>query len=387
VARRPGTDATLVAYGPSVTAALAAAEAGAERGWDVEVLDLRTIVPLDDVALTESVRRTGRCLVVQEAQGFASVASEIAARVQERCFAALRAPVLRVTGYDIPYPPPLLEDAHLPGPRRILDALERLFATDRAVGRREDRSVLDRQPPRVWRSPMTGRITTDGAVLTGYGPRPADPPLDRLTRRTALPPATRGYERARSVPAVTIWADTDVTGLPSRELLTHFAARCVSGLAEYPELNARIDADRAELVHLPHVHLAFAAQGASSLLTPVIRDAHLLTPEQLAEQLRRLTVLARTGKLPAGQTTGGTFTVNNYGVLNVDGATPLLNHPQSAMLGIGRAIDRPWAVSGSLHVRKIVQLTLTFDHRVCDGVTAAGFLTHVGGGGGLPVLV
>ncbi|HEV7896550.1 MAG TPA: alpha-ketoacid dehydrogenase subunit beta [Planosporangium sp.] len=131
VVRRSGRDATLVAYGPSVPVALEAAEAARDEGWDLEVVDLRTLVPFDDETVTASVRRTGRCVVVQEAQGFAGVGAEIAARVQERCFHSLHAPVLRVAGLDIPYPPPKLEHLHLPGVDRVLDAVARLQWDDR----------------------------------------------------------------------------------------------------------------------------------------------------------------------------------------------------------------------------------------------------------------
>ncbi|WP_136610879.1 alpha-ketoacid dehydrogenase subunit beta [Sinomonas albida] len=123
---RPGTDATIIAYGPAVPPALAAAEAASAEGRSVEVVDLRTIVPFDDETVCESVRKTGRVVVVAEAQGFASVASEITARVQERCFHSLAAPVRRVTGFDIPFPPPKFEHWHLPGVDRILDALDEL---------------------------------------------------------------------------------------------------------------------------------------------------------------------------------------------------------------------------------------------------------------------
>ena len=126
VVRRPGRDATLVAYGPTVPLALESADAAREEGWDLEVVDLRTLVPFDDETVTASVRRTGRCVVLQEAQGFAGVAAEIAARVQERCFHSLHAPVLRVTGFDIPYPAPKLEHVHLPSVDRVLDTVARL---------------------------------------------------------------------------------------------------------------------------------------------------------------------------------------------------------------------------------------------------------------------
>jgi 2-oxoisovalerate dehydrogenase E1 component beta subunit len=131
VVRRSGRDATLVAYGPSVPVALEAAEAARGEGWDLEVVDLRTLVPFDDETVTASVRRTGRCVVVQEAQGFAGVGAEIAARIQERCFHSLHAPVLRVSGLDIPYPAPKLEHIHLPGVDRVLDAVARLQWDDR----------------------------------------------------------------------------------------------------------------------------------------------------------------------------------------------------------------------------------------------------------------
>ncbi|MCP2251103.1 alpha-ketoacid dehydrogenase subunit beta [Lentzea aerocolonigenes] len=126
VVRRPGRDATLIAYGPSVPVALAAAEQAATEGRDLGVVDLRSIVPFDDETVCAEVRRTGRAVVVAEAPGFASVASEIAARVGERCFHHLEAPVRRVTGFDVPYPPPKLEHHFLPGVDRILDAVDTL---------------------------------------------------------------------------------------------------------------------------------------------------------------------------------------------------------------------------------------------------------------------
>uniref|UniRef100_A0AAU3ID70 3-methyl-2-oxobutanoate dehydrogenase (2-methylpropanoyl-transferring) n=1 Tax=Streptomyces sp. NBC_01393 TaxID=2903851 RepID=A0AAU3ID70_9ACTN len=124
--RRTGSSATLITYGPSLPVCLDAAEAAQAEGWDLEVLDLRSLVPFDDAAVCASVRRTGRAVVVHEAQGFAGFGAEVAARVSERCFHYLEAPVLRVTGFDIPYPPPMLEHHHLPDVDRILDAVARL---------------------------------------------------------------------------------------------------------------------------------------------------------------------------------------------------------------------------------------------------------------------
>ncbi|WP_025158437.1 alpha-ketoacid dehydrogenase subunit beta [Leifsonia aquatica] len=123
---RPGTDATMIAYGPSVPVALAAAEAAAEQGRSVGVVDLRSLVPFDDETVCDAVRATGRAVVIAEAPGFASMASEIAARVSERCFHHLLAPVRRVTGFDTPFAPPKLESYYLPSVDRVLDAIDSL---------------------------------------------------------------------------------------------------------------------------------------------------------------------------------------------------------------------------------------------------------------------
>ena len=131
--RRHGTDVTLIAYGGTVATALETADAAAdEQGWDVEVVDLRSLSPFDDTTVAASVRRTGRAVVVHEAASFAGYGAEVAARLTEQCFHYLEAPILRVTGFDIPYPPPTLEQYHLPGVDRILDAIARLQWDDHA---------------------------------------------------------------------------------------------------------------------------------------------------------------------------------------------------------------------------------------------------------------
>jgi len=128
---RDGTDVTLIAYGASVPLALDAADAAAAEGRSVQVVDVRSLTPFDDETVTAAVRSTGRAVVIAEAPGFASVASEIQARVFERCFEYLEAPVRRVTGFDTPYAPPKLEHWYLPDVDRILDAVDSLHWEDR----------------------------------------------------------------------------------------------------------------------------------------------------------------------------------------------------------------------------------------------------------------
>ncbi|MFD9863646.1 alpha-ketoacid dehydrogenase subunit beta [Streptomyces alboflavus] len=125
---REGTDATLVAYGPMVKTCLEAAAAAAEEGKSLEVVDLRTISPLDFDTVQASVEKTGRLIVVHEAPTFFGSGAEIAARITERCFYHLEAPVLRVGGFHAPYPPARVEEDYLPGLDRVLDAVDRSLA-------------------------------------------------------------------------------------------------------------------------------------------------------------------------------------------------------------------------------------------------------------------
>lgn len=126
VVRREGHDATLIAYGPTLPVALEAAAVAASEGRSLQVVDLRSLVPFDDETVCAAVASTGRAVVIAEASGFASMASEVVARVTERCFDSLAAPIRRVTGLDIPYPPPMLEQHHLPSVDRVLDAVDTL---------------------------------------------------------------------------------------------------------------------------------------------------------------------------------------------------------------------------------------------------------------------
>lgn len=125
---RVGSDVTVLAHGAMVAVLLQAAELAAEEGISLEVVDLRSISPIDYAPILESVRKTGRLVVAQEAPGSVSVGSEIAATVAERAFYSLEAPVLRVSGFDVPFPPAKLEGVYLPDADRILEAVDRALA-------------------------------------------------------------------------------------------------------------------------------------------------------------------------------------------------------------------------------------------------------------------
>ncbi|MEU0093091.1 dihydrolipoamide acetyltransferase family protein [Kribbella sp. NPDC006257] len=200
--------------------------------------------------------------------------------------------------------------------------------------------------------------------------------------------ATLSRSRAE-IPEATTWVDVDATALVElREslrtatdagpgLLALMARFVVAGLQKYPELNGFVDTEREELVQYDGVNLGLAAQTERGLVVPAVANAHALTARGLDAEIRRLTASAREGKLTTRELSCGTFTLNNYGSFGVDGSAAIINHPQVAILGVGRIIDRPWVVDSELAIRKLTQLSLVFDHRVCDGGVAAGFLRFV----------
>ncbi|MDZ4089810.1 MAG: dihydrolipoamide acetyltransferase family protein [Arthrobacter sp.] len=204
--------------------------------------------------------------------------------------------------------------------------------------------------------------------------------------------------RSRSeIPEATVWVDVDATALVEMRaalkkadphhtpgLLAFIARFVTAGLKKFPELNTRIVTTEdttggasQEIVAFDGVNLGFAAQTDRGLMVPSVRNADKLSARELDAEIRRLTAVVRDGKASPAELGSGTFTLNNYGVFGVDGSAAIINHPEVGILGVGRIIDKPWVVNGELAVRKVTELTLTFDHRVCDGGTAGGFLRYV----------
>ena len=276
-------------------------------------------------------------------------------------------------------------DAH-PGPVRVISPVVRKLARDAGV---DLRSLHGSGPGGLIR-----RADVDQAIAA-LAARVPDATPERSQEGTRIP--LRGLRRTvaeklsrsrREIPEATVWVDVDATELlaarallnaraPERpvSLLALLARFTVLALRRYPELNARVEEE--EIVVLDRVHLGFAAQTERGLVVPVVRDAHTLSTRDLSAALEQRTADARAGTLRPADLVGGTITVNNYGVFGVDGSAAIINHPEVAILGMGRIIDRPWVVDGELAVRKVTQLTLAFDHRVCDGGTAGGFLRYV----------
>lgn len=229
----------------------------------------------------------------------------------------------------------------------------------------------------------TPRAVAPASVATTEGDRRV--PLDRMARAAAA-----HFTRSRrEIPEATVWMDVDATELLAarRQLqeatgerfgVTALVARfVVAGLRKHPALNSSFDAARDEIVYHSAVNLGLAAQTPRGLLVPVVHGAERMTLRELRDAIASRTEEAETGAFSPASLTGGTFTLNNYGTLGVDGSAAIINHPEAAMIGIGRLIERPWVVDGELAVRRVTELTLSFDQRVCDGAEAAAFLTFV----------
>ncbi|NEC52292.1 2-oxo acid dehydrogenase subunit E2, partial [Actinospica acidiphila] len=232
--------------------------------------------------------------------------------------------------------------------------------------------------------------TKAGATPAAAAPAVGTASVTRVPLKGIRGAVADKLSRSRTeIPDATCWVDADATELmrtraamnaaggPKISVLALLARICTAALARFPELNSSVDTEAREIVRYADVHLGFAAQTERGLVVPVVRDAHTRDAESLTAEFARLTEAAREGTLTPAQLTGGTFTLNNYGVFGVDGSTPIINHPEAAMLGVGRIVPKPWVHEGELAVRQVVQLSLTFDHRVCDGGTAGGFLRYV----------
>ncbi|OKJ61035.1 branched-chain alpha-keto acid dehydrogenase subunit E2 [Streptomyces sp. CB02009] len=312
------------------------------------------------------------------------------------------APVAAPVAVAAPAPVAEAVPAH-DGPVPVISPLVRKLARDRGLDLREVRGS----------GPAGLILRADVELAIAALERPAAAPTPAAApSRVAVPAAApsaavatagervplRGVRgavadklsRSRTeIPDATCWVDADATELmaaraamnaaggPKISLLALLARICVHALARFPELNSTVDMAAREIVRLPAVHLGFAAQTPRGLVVPVVKDAGTRTAESLTAEFARLTEAARESALTPADLTGGTFTLNNYGVFGVDGSTPIINHPEAAMLGVGRIIPKPWVHQGELAVRQVVQLSLTFDHRVCDGGTAGGFLRYV----------
>ena len=154
-----------------------------------------------------------------------------------------------------------------------------------------------------------------------------------------------------------------------------FVKAAVAGLQEFPAVNAEIDGD--DIVYKHFVHMGIAVGGANGLVVPVIRDADQKSIAQIESEIAGFAKAAKDGTLKLEQLSGGTFSITNGGVYGSLMSTPILNPPQSAILGMHKIQDRPIAVGGKVEIRPMMYLAVSYDHRIVDGKEAVSFLVRV----------
>ncbi|MCM3788726.1 2-oxo acid dehydrogenase subunit E2 [Domibacillus indicus] len=203
--------------------------------------------------------------------------------------------------------------------------------------------------------------------------------------------AERMVQSKQTAPHVTMTSEIDMTKvkelraslLPVVEKQTGFRLSyteilmkaTAAALARHPEINVSLEGD--EIVQHGHVHLGLAVAVADGLMVPVIKDVLAKGLAELTQDAKEISQRARENKLLPDQMKGSTFTISNVGMYAVDMFTPVINQPESAILGVGRMQDKPVAVNGALEIRPMMTLSLSFDHRVIDGAPAAAFLTEL----------
>jgi 2-oxoglutarate dehydrogenase E2 component (dihydrolipoamide succinyltransferase) len=157
--------------------------------------------------------------------------------------------------------------------------------------------------------------------------------------------------------------------------MSFFVRACVAGLKEFPAVNAEIDGD--DIVYKNFVHMGIAVGGPNGLVVPVIRDADQMGMAQIEKTIGDFGRRARDGQLKIDELSGGTFSITNGGVYGSLMSTPILNPPQSAILGMHKIQDRPMAIGGKVEIRPMMYLALSYDHRIIDGKEAVSFLVRV----------
>jgi pyruvate dehydrogenase E2 component (dihydrolipoamide acetyltransferase) len=220
-----------------------------------------------------------------------------------------------------------------------------------------------------------GRITEEDVRGALGGARPAREgrrePV-RGVRRRIVEHLTTAH---REIPAVTYVEECDFTELDTKQIVPLTLKAVAEALPDYPELNARLEGD--EIVYLDRYDFGIAVQTDEGLVVPVVRDCGSRTLEDLDAEVRRLAEAARAGRLAPEELRGSTFSVTSAGKLAGLFVTPLINHPEVAILGVHRIGERPVVREGAVVVRRMGNVSVTFDHRVIDGARAAEFTLAV----------
>ncbi len=158
-------------------------------------------------------------------------------------------------------------------------------------------------------------------------------------------------------------------------IMSFFTKACVKALKKYPDINSMINVEEKICYHFYDISIAVSS--TKGLMVPVVKNADLLSIKDIEKEIKRVAFLARNGKITVDDITGGTFTISNGGLFGSMFSTPIINHPQSAILGLHNIVNRPIVMNGKIAIRPIMYLALSYDHRIIDGRESVGFLVAV----------
>lgn len=387
------TEITVPSLGESVTTATVARwlkAAGEAVAADEPLVELET----DKVTVEVNAPAAGTLAAISAEQG-AEVAVGAVLGVLEAGAAAARpagvapppaapGPVSRPAA---PPPAPVPTPAPLPAAAKMIEE-HALTAAGVGVGTGKD--------GRLTKGDVLGFLARPAAAppaATPKPPRAADPREERVRmtrlRRTI---AARLKEAQNTAAMLTTFNEVDMSAVMALRseyrdafekkhagvrlgFMGFFVRACVRALQEFPAVNAEIDGE--DLVYKHYVHMGIAVGGAAGLVVPVIRDADQLSLAAIERTIADFGKRAREGTLKLDELAGGTFSITNGGVYGSLMSTPILNPPQSGILGMHKTMDRPVAVGGKIEIRPMMYLALSYDHRVVDGREAVSFLVRV----------
>ncbi|MFZ0729801.1 MAG: pyruvate dehydrogenase complex E1 component subunit beta [Methylovirgula sp.] len=427
---RAGADVTLVSFSIGMNYALQAAQALADEGIQAEVLDLRTLRPLDIEAIVASVKKTGRCVTIEEGWPCCGIGAEIAALLMEKAFDDLDAPVARISGRDVPMPYAAnLEKLALPNVAEIVAAAKAAVApASRAALGDVHRSA----------SPLARRIAKEAgldlAKIAGSGPHsriverdvkaalaapsvlafapprnPAAPPasvseaaskqyfapnsfteIPHDTMRKTI--ARRLTEAVNTIPHFYLSVDCELDALLQlRGEINKLAPKAKDGTPAYkisvndmiikalalalvavPKANVMFTENA--MLHHVHADVAVAVALPDGLITPVVRDADRLPLSAIAHAMKDFAARAKERRLKPQEYEGGVSAVSNLGMYGIKEFAAVINPPQSSILAVGTGEERAVVKNGAIVAATVMSATMSFDHRAIDGATGAELL-------------
>ena len=416
--KKEGRDVTIITYGRMVQMSLAVAEKLEASGISAEVIDIRSLVPLDTKTIIESVKKTRRAVIVHEAVQFSGFGAEIAAQIADSdAFFYLDAPIKRVGGSYTPIPfNPILEANVFPTPLRIETAIREALSSamavqNSAVNKDQRITLLAKRIANakgidislIKGSGAGGRIFSSDLQLADALPKKEsgkNPEItgeiekgDTLVKMNGMRRiiAKRMSQSATETAVVSQFVEVDVTNLMSlrnsvnegkeksdKLTVTSFILRSMAvAVKEQERFRMQMGPDGNSFILKNAVNIGIAVGTPEGLTVPVIRDADTKTISIINAETAILAQKAREGKLLPAEYSGGVITLSNLGMYGVTAFTPIINQPEASILGTGSPTERLVFEDGEIRSRSYMFLSLTYDHRIVNGTESALFQQRV----------